>query len=504
MIIKKIVIWCITCFVCLIFGCSLSLSSQDTIEYSFDEKEASDVVVCGSSTPTDSKTLESYCSPSISISENQISSKEEHLYSLSEYYPQWYGNVQFNDTTSFYSTIKEYRDGNGFSETIYHNELIDYDGLFLEVLSFTPNSNDEVIRLSVTMPSAWNNTVKKWFIHDGLFLNFYIDGKHVDAFRQRSITPIDENAFEITYRQCILNEYEISSNSLVIIPYVKEYELFTQCTKNGEIHAAHFSDGDEFIEDSRYANECTERIDSVRHELNFAKCSVAVTTSSKTKPTFLEKLIVNVEDIAYTESLGLFDSDFEYHDDDSLSTRGVIYVRLKDFNDIRIIIDSFHIWNKGMELCFSCYFPHEWTDAECRAVDDLSFYLILGNEMPDTTKPVDEQGLESVKTIWDYPNVKLEEERNYFGKKFWESWDWHERHYVYRISFVSDELIQQFKNDNMLTIIPSILTIDEPVLEEGLIYYDSGTSFYSKAYPKWLPELAINLEITNDLFEDGL
>ncbi len=466
--------------------------------------------------------------PDLSAYTDEQSGLIEALSALSEYYPQWYGDTTPETGTVFSVTVREKRTENGAAEFVYHNEQLDFADLKLSVLSFDPASETEALHLSVAVPQTWSESVRQWFFEDGLRLDFLIGKRHVDAFRERTVTQ-KGGVLMISYRRCILDEYDRSEDALLITPYVCEATLFAfnsyeaMKDENGnEIKnggkpvmvpvAFHPDRGETVTERIGSGKDRIVRRDLKRHSLSFAAVSVPLSGTHLSRPPLELLLPVEVEDFDYSEKIGLLDPDKEWNDDPSMSPRGMLYSRRKDFNEVSFTVDAFRIGEDGMELVVSWYLPDDWTDAECRAFDHYDLAVFLNDRHPDFTAAFGDYDSADYPSIFSMPDVLLLDEQHNHGIFFWESWSWREGHASYRSVIPQQD---RWKDVHQITIIPMQFVYAEPLPEGGVPYgpdfpYDEASdySFYergmARAYHRWLSELAITIDITPDLFTDGL
>ncbi len=523
-------LWILLFCMALLVGCSGEpevITSPNAPEQPFEAEIAADTVgipeqTAAADLPTASPT------PDMSMYTDEQRALIERFRALPEYYPQWYGETPQKTGTAFSVTVRETRKSGGATEFVYHNETLDFADLKLSVLAFDPASETEALRLSVAAPQGWSETVTQWFFEDGLRLDFLIGAKHVNAFRERTVTKKSGGFYEIAYARCILDEYDLSQDALVITPYVREASLITLNSdtkakdENGrDIKVPvsfHLDRGDVAVERCNTSEGRIARRDEVRHSLTFASVTVPLSGTHLTRPPLEILLPVEVEDFAYSEQIGLLDPSKEWHDDPNMSPRGMLYSRKKDFNEVSFTVDAFRIREDEMELVVSWYLPDDWTDAECRAFDLYDAAIFLDDRHPDfSVSPdrfdSDDFDIESYPSIFSMPSVDYLPGEHNFGVVFWESRNWREAHVTYRSTVPQQGA---WKDVHSITIIPKQRVYSAPLPEEGSPYgaafprdeEPDQWDFYNRGavhvYRRWMKELAITVDITPDLFDSGL
>ena len=515
----RIVLLFILCF-CLI-GCNDADPTETVFNYPLETmvvaSSTDEVIEFHNKSEQDFSNSTASISPDTSAYNDEQIALIEQLRALPEYFPQWYGDIKPETGTVFSVTVKEKREENGEIQFVYHNEQLDFADLKLSVLAFDPSSETEALRLSVTVPKSWSEKTIQWFFEDGMRLNFMIGERHVDAFRKRIVSPSYDNTYEIIYKCCVLDEYDLSADSLIITPYVREASLITLNSyttikdENGNDSTVpvsfHLGKQETAVE---RCNTEKQRIKSKyedRHYLNFASVKVPLLGTHIVRPSLNVILPVEVEDYVYSESLGLMDPNLEWHDDPKMQPRGILYGREKDFNQVSVVVDAFRIHQDETELVVSYYFPDDWTDAECNFFcrRGCMLEIFLDDVHPNFNEPVTYPYSDDTRLIFALTGMELMEEQNHFATPVWKSWNWREKHFVFRSVSCS---VKEWKNVHSITIVPSIIICNTELPENGIPYGevlgDLSEILNEKTIGRWVPELAITIEITEDLFDSGL
>ncbi len=432
----------------------------------------------------------------VSIESNVTTSNEEGAYpsymfsheelrnqlqSLPEYYPNWYGNTMDSSSTENSVTVREIQQMDGYSLFEYHNEKLDFASFKIEVVSFDPESQTEALRLHIIMPNDWCDVVKTWFQKEGLCIDFRVNQKHVNAFRQKKIQSADEG-FDIVYQKCIMDGYDLSADSLEIVPYVKEIGIVWNPEKNDTLLI-----GGSIVEKTNEENTRIKQWDLVRHYLDNAKVSIPLKNNAIQRPPCYINFAIDVVDFEYLISLNqLFNPDYEGELD---PPRGIIYERQKDINQISVIIDSTHIWKDELEISYSIYFPSDWTDAELYSVYSSDCGVSVYDESAI------KQDLNQYGELWPIIDSS-------YANPFKDNWkSWREKHYTLRIVPCKTE---SFHSDMVISIIPYFVLPTVTVPKEGYIYaQNSNLAWFSSLEYKAMEQLVESIVIDPTLFDSG-
>jgi len=420
------------------------------------------------------------------------------------------GESALRETTRI---IREPAEAGKWTHTFY-NETIDYTGLRLEALAFAPESEDEALRLSVSLPETWDESLCQWMRREGLRLRFDVDGKQADAFREREILPAenDAHAYEIIYRKCILDEYDRAGQILTIRPYIDCYpwitsyeidgagkwseryirlsegERYTRIYQGGILYwqlgafTAHFQFERKYMEELRLAlplrNVAQESVDERAH--------------------YYEAITVDDVDWEKNIAAGFYEPrpDGDYIDTMG-SPSGTLYSREKDFNEVCFILEEFRIWPEDIKLSFSLRFPNSWTNMECQSFvrDYLSIMAYVNDE-----RPIDP---------YEQRSLPFGDSEKYFGNYQGEEARWHnyktvDNHELYFRCWYSNFTVEQWKSVDKLTIVPWYFRITEC---DGQALSESGFAYnhvkVTNGEMVFLDKLAITIDITPDLFIDG-
>lgn len=392
---------------------------------------------------------------------------------------------------------------NGVQENTYYNETLDFSRLQVEILSFDPASATEALRLKITMPEDWTDTVQSWMRKEGLRLRFAVDGRNVDGFRQRELHYEEgSNTFEITYKQCVLDEYDLSGTTLTVTPFVEEYIWIISAelnSENGDNIRYELSDGDAFV--FEYNSSETRRqplfTEGENHYLTAAAASANIPQSgtSKSHPAYMNTVTFAIEDGKRNLEEGVYTIDpyqgpFWY----------TYYQRTLDFSKASLMIDKFHIWEEETTLSLTWSFPEEWTDLECMGVyHELKFFVYEGKNETLTSKDVvsgkiDRRLLFAERGVSDFYYMrscpKPDGDMRLHRMKTIRSWK----------TVLS---VEEWKQVECITIIPyyQIYSDGGKAFKKDGVY--AGDIEYEVEEMVFLYDCAITVEITPDLFEGG-
>lgn len=401
---------------------------------------------------------------------------------------------------------------NGVQENTYYNETLDFSRLQVEILSFDPASATEALRLKITMPEDWTDTVQSWMRKEGLRLRFAVDGRNVDGFRQRELRFEEgSNTFEITYKQCILDEYDLSGTTLTVTPFVEEYIWIASCEPDENENAVRFylQNGDTFIQDYNLKDVSQSRRKALyteceKHYLTAVTASVNLPKSGteKSRPSDINTVTFAIDDVEKNSELGVYTTD---------PYIGPIYCtfyqRTLDFSKASLTLDTFHIWEEETALAFTWTFPEEWTDLECAGMyHELYFFVYAGKDETLTYedwytrrsmfsfKRDDRSALSSASGAFLQMHLCPEPDSSIGGHR--------------TISFRSWETtlpVEKWKEIECITIIPYYLPDqngEEEFPEDGVWMNWFDVDWAHDDYV-FLYDQAITVEITPDLFETG-
>ena len=113
--------------------------------------------------------------------------------------------TEFNVRTNYDVTLARITRFNDRTDYTYYNQTLDFADFYMEILSFDPFSESETLCLSFSFPDSWDKIALEWMKRQGILLQFEIDGRPVNAFRERTVETIG-NTQTIVYRKCLLDE----------------------------------------------------------------------------------------------------------------------------------------------------------------------------------------------------------------------------------------------------------------------------------------------------------
>ena len=386
----------------------------------------------------------------------------------------------------------------GTWERRYRNEAVSYDGLTVELLSFDPEAEGAALRLRVTPPEEWDGELCAWLRRSGLRLSFEVDGRQVNAVREREITVLEDGrAFEVTYARCILDRYDRSGTALVIRPYVERFQFIRSWKvvdghsvrydlAEGEEYVSLCRDGEPLDDDSRISNAKADRV-----YLDGAAVSASLEGNPLDRPPVLHEVSFDVLDVERSIAAGAFE------DGSQVPEIGTVYLREKDFSDVTLVLEEFHIWPEEIKLAFRLCYPPSWTDEECAAImSDMGLLIYLDGYRPNEREiynyacPFD--------FLWTLAGAVLLSG----GETVYPPDD------PYRdlmlANWRSTLTVEKWRNLESITIVPyyhrRLRANARPIPEEGYPY-SGGVDWSSDVLI--LDELALTIEITDDLFIDG-
>ena len=413
-------------------------------------------------------------------------------------------------------TLCRVSEENGVYFHTYYAKKLDATDLQMEVLSFDPLSEAEALHLLVKLPEAWDRETIDWLAKEGLALQFEIDGQQADAFRERYITAVDHE-IDIMYRRCILDRYALSHDTLSIRPYVLHYtELMTNEPANGWYKSVSITETKTLttrFAAGKYASFNDRIIAATGEQVFFdhAAKSIRLHRGEHTvwsRPPYQYNVFFMDVDYEATDAAGLFEGS-----GDGKYQIGTVYRKDMDLQDAALVLNSFHIWDEEVLLSFSWRFPESWTDREClmAALDDLRFIVYLDDERPNAENAFALEAVEQPFGTGEYvtfDSVKLND------AFFHSEMDNYRTMYRFRTSYYlnwhSNLTVEQWETHHSLTILPYLIhRLDNPngeSIEDYLKYNQpkllapDGTPYDSLYY---LYELALTIDLTPDLFENG-
>lgn len=409
--------------------------------------------------------------------------------------------------TSFPVTINtRTRKDEGWEYT-YRNQTIDCADLRMEVLSFDPYSETEAMKLRVALPGDWDETLCKWASREGLHLRFEVDGKPVDAFRERVITVQNKNEFEVLYRKCILDEYALSGKLFSVRPYFSEWE---------GVYASHQLHSLENGEAVSFAAMQTDYIADravspmahsfIRHYPDNCAVSIRMHEEDDTllpAPQILRPVTVEYPEYEkYLDILENANGEYIFY--------GRVSVRETDFSKAAFVLDEFHIWEDEVKIAFTFKMPDDWDIGTCAYFSHcLNFYAYVGDPAQDhksmvmNDSPFGTRSFVATRHTNAYwpPLAEPKEhvlEINFIRLEFVftrEQWDAAEQLTITPWYSYYTDIYYDAERDNNGVALNTI-----PIPAEGL---QIDQSFGYNVKYMWLDELAIHIPITEDLFDSG-
>lgn len=395
----------------------------------------------------------------------------------------------------------------GWTHT-YYNQSIEFEGLRLELLSYSLNGDTPALSLRCTLPAHLDAETNDWLRREGLRLCFELDGRQVDAFRQRKIGPLtEEGSFEITYDQCILTENQIASaNVFNIRPYVECFDMIwgsdVVSSPAGKTYESfRLSEGETYS--GVYQGEMTSKNREYITNLSFTRifldaCTLSIQLSDmpqQTRTPILED--VSVKEILWEENK----ANGVYEENAQQPEKSKMYLLNKDFSEVQFALDQFHLWQDEMKIAFCLRFPESWTDVECQSIVrdmGLDFAFVIDGEMQKTG--MEESAPQFFGQRGQRLGGSIDQLEKYVCDENYQTVTHREQYYV---NWFSNLSIDQWKTKSNLTIIPYFTRyseVDGKTLSQTPIVTESFQGVYEIVF---LYDLAISIDITQDLFQDG-
>ena len=318
----------------------------------------------------------------------------------------------------------------------------------------------------------------------------------MNAVREREITVLEDGrAFEVTYARCILDRYDRSGKALAIRPYVERFQYIRSWKvvdghsvrydlAEGEEYVSLCRDGEPLDDDSRISNAKADRV-----YLDGAAVSASLEGNPLDRPPVLHEVSFDVLDMERCIAAGVFEDGSQVPD------IGTVYLREKDFSDVTLVLEEFHIWPEEIKLAFRLCYPPSWTDEEC-AVIATGFLAYLDGYRPEEYQipiyacPFQADGWFGSVLISN-GDEGLNPPDSTFREMVFSNW-------------ASSLAVENWRSLETVTLVPYytryLRANGRPITEEGYPY-DSYVDWYSDILI--LDELAMTIEITDDLFVDG-
>lgn len=430
-------------------------------------------------------------------------------------FPDQQQSIAESETTTipkaqvFETTICVREPENEYWKHTFYNEQLDYLGLQIEILECVFSDAVPAIKLRVTLPQNWPEDVSNWMRREGLRLQFEIDGQQVDAFRQREVSYLNGDQYEISYETCILsNEVLAAASSFTVRPYIECYETVwsrnTVETVNGkEPEQFDLSDGEAFSgiymgennsDNRNYINELSFR----RNFLDDYAQTIFIEENPRTTLQPVHEIFSFKEtDWEENRARGVYEDGAQ-----DIPEKATYSLQERDVSEMQFVLDQFHIWPEEIKLAFTLRLPESWTDIECQSLSqDWDIAFIVDGEMQTTGRVTDHNHLffgREGKLNGDSPD----QIRQNLNENNYQTETYRERHFV---NWKSNLSVEEWKTKSNLTIIPYCRRYlgyaDIPFDADGtLVDGRIDTPEYERFF---LYDLAISIDITPDLFADG-
>ena len=408
--------------------------------------------------------------------------------------------VQSTTQTAFDATLCEHVKTNDGWEYRFHNETVEYRDLKISVTAFDPSSETEALKLSITVPANWNDSFEKEMIEKRLHFVFEIDGRQVDAFRDRIITRVSSHEYELVYKTCLLRP--LYGKALSIRPFVT-------CLQNMFI----WDSEEKTIDLTKTKELCVapenlNSMSSTRHYLDHCAVTIHTDLPEREKVPILYPITVEEVDWEASYQKGC------YGDGNVPSETANIFLKKKDFSDIVFALESLQIKDDIALLTFTWRFPDSFSDAECQSMvrSHLKFYAYFDDDMLISQKDTRSRAgapfgrtrtLSAIMDVMYMPSYENYRTNNY-----------RELHYTV---IGSPESVSEWKTHRSLTVVPYYWYYTAVDYENGIggakktcelsesgIHLENQYSVRSDTFDcKAIDELAMRIELTPELFEEG-
>lgn len=392
----------------------------------------------------------------------------------------------------------------GWAHT-YCNLPVDFNGLRLELIAFSFDGADPALTLRISLPAHWSVEVRDWMRREGLRLCFALDGRQVDAFRQREIHPsADGTGYAVVYRQCILSANELASARVFTVrPYVECVDTvwgsnIVPSPAGRTRESFPLSEGRSFT--GVYRGELTAEARGYMENIRFSRifldgCALSLHLTDRPAQTLAPIMeTVTVMEPLWEENI----ASGAYEDGAQIPVKRRHHLTKKDFSEVQFVLEQFHLWEEEMKLAFCLRFPKSWTDVECQSmVRDVDFLFEVDGVRQ-------ESGLdESIPQFFGRRGIlsgeSLDQNEKALSHRNYQTQTCREQYYV---NWYSNLSIDQWRTKSNLTILPRFLRVTE--VEEGILSQTPLVAeSWSMAEEVVLYDLAISIDITPDLFTDG-
>jgi hypothetical protein len=417
-----------------------------------------------------------------------------------------YPYTELNVKTNYEVTLARITKYSDRTDYTYYNQTMDFSNFNMEIVSFDPSSESEALRLKLSFPDSWDQMALEWMKRQGMLLQFELDGKPVNAFLERTVETLG-NTQTIVYRKCLLDEYDLSGEHLSIRPFVRcDHKLMSlESTKCG-FREINLSNGSEYTTSfcagnyQKYNNRLIATEED-RFYLDHTAKTIVLHRSPITtieRPIDVRSIVFQAIDYEASKKAGAF------REGEAESLIGTVYRKDVDFSQCSFVLDEFHIWNDEIKIAFTWYFPDEWANEECRSfVNDLQFFAYLDDELPKDLFGEDQpfgtgmfSWFDSVLNSFSLPNEE-NYQTMYFRFMNFQNWS-------------SNLTVSEWRRHSTLTIVPFYYQNDSVVIpKDGITIKEYSDSLYSSFdlhgdTPITLTELAIVINLTDSIFEDGI
>ncbi len=379
----------------------------------------------------------------------------------------------------------------------FRDVALDWTDLQLAVLAFDPDSEMEALKLRVTLPESVDETLLKDLIETNLHYRFEIDGRQVDAFRDRIVKQISSHVYEVAYRRCIL--HPICGKTLSIRPFLLRVQS-----------AAVWDSGEKNVDLIEVGSMSVEQknLYGMRHTREYLDRS-AVIIQTDLPEAERESILypVTIEEVDWEAS----NQKGCYGEGNTPSETADLFLREKDFSDASFSLESLIIRDDLVFASFTWRFPNSFTDEECRNLcrEHLKFCAYYDDDCPETAKDIrskKDAPFSGRKTFWastdPYESVRYENHSTL---------DCRELHIMV---VGSTQSMAQWKTHRTLTIVPYYWyytdvnyqtaggkRVDGKLSEEGIRVERDWT--VGEMDFRTLDALAITVELTPELYANG-
>lgn len=377
------------------------------------------------------------------------------------------------------------------------NAQADFYGFSLTLCSLNHSEQDTKLVFTVHLPDAWEQECNLW--NRTLFIRIFLNDQETDAFRDRTITPMDDGrTYEVCYHSCTLSAEDWSNiQTLTLVPVLKhcvsvadaEFPVLNDIgilTLYRETAGSSYASKSNLYIDGNFSYSQIDTL-SLTIEIN-------PNSHSKIKAANLHPIIVWDEDYTTNEAEGRYTSK----KDSAGLPHGSYSKVIKDFSEVQVVLTRLVLSEEGPIIEIHIVFPETWSELETRSM----FHWLVG--LSPVLELVDSNGIitdrsQKYQHWWGFTistgfnSDSVQTRNNDFSDVYFTLYP-KEKGFNY----------EKWHTVKTITIIPSYTyydTVGGRELTEKTIY-DGG--WPSASHFELLEELAITVNLDETIFHDGL